>query len=119
MRTGAVRTSSKLGSPHHRQANYTTLQRIGGCPARQKRSCDSPSVVRAGPVASPRRTGLPSPGTIERPLIIFNWAKCEIAQHSKAKKPQSENPPSEGVSRKDRMVASGFGAEMCVHGESK
>ena len=112
MQTEAYRTSAKLGSQHHRQANYTTPRQIGGCPSQPRRSCDSPSAARAGPVASPRQTGLPSPATIETPLIISDWAKWKIAQHTKAKKSRSENPPSEGASRK--IGVSGFGAETCA-----
>ena len=91
-RTEAFRTSSKLGSRHPRQANYTTLRQIGGCPAQPRISCDSPSAGQAGPAAPPRRTGLPSLVTIGRPLIIFNWAKREFTGHSKAKKPIRKSP---------------------------
>jgi len=91
-RVEACHTSSALGSRHHRQANYTALQRIGGCPVQPKRSCDSPSVVRAGLVAPPRQTGQPSLVTIGRPLIIFDWAKREFSGHSKARKPIRKSP---------------------------
>ena len=91
-RTEASRTSSALGSRHPRQANYTALPRIGGCPVQPKRSCDSPSAVRVDPVAPPRQTGQPSLVTIGRPLIIVNWAKREFSGHTKARKPIRKSP---------------------------
>ena len=121
MRVELSRTSSKPGFRHRRQASYTILRQIGGCLVQPKRSCDNPSAARAGPVALLRQTGLPSLVTIGTPLIVVDWAKCGIAQHSQAQKSRSENPRSESPSWKGRMAGSGFGAEMYEHwgGESK
>lgn len=89
------RTSSKPGSQHHRQAIYTTLRRIGGCPVQPKISCDSPSAVQAGLVASLRQTGLPSPAMIGMPLIIVDWAEREL--HNTTEQSRDQKIPGQKV----------------------
>lgn len=102
------RIFSKSGSRHHRQANYTALRRIEGCPAQLKISCDSPSAARAGSVASPRQTGLPFPVMIGTPLIVVDWTGRKIVERNKARSRDQKIPRSEGAGWKDRMFAAGL-----------